>query len=157
MQLIANKDDEYAVSSFCRFDDGDGGSDPNAGNEWEGAWLHSEPTEGTMGDYIFEMSRSLKTASTLTDAQLEPGDTIEFGVAYWDPNETEMGWTASGHFLTGCGTDWIDLVLEADSQNADGPSLTNGDGPALTDGSTSSAVSSKNVMAIIVAVVAALF
>jgi hypothetical protein len=32
--LLANKDDEYAVSSFCRFDD-DGA---DAGNEWAGAW-----------------------------------------------------------------------------------------------------------------------
>mgnify|MGYP005841288447 CR=1 FL=1 len=31
---IANKDDEYAFSPYCRFDD----DDANADNEWAGAW-----------------------------------------------------------------------------------------------------------------------
>jgi len=84
--LAANKDDEYAVGPYCRFDD----DDVKAANEWEGAWLHTSPakierdaTVDDDGSYIFEMSRSLKTASMETDAQLEAGKAIDFGFAYW--------------------------------------------------------------------------
>jgi hypothetical protein len=106
--LLANKDDEYGVGSFCRFDD----NDANAGNEWAGAWMHSNPVAGQPGTYVFEMSRLLKTASSVTDQQLAPGGTYKFGVAFWDPYETDAkGWTDSGHYVTGCGTDWIDLKL----------------------------------------------
>ena len=91
--LVANKDDEYAVGPYCRFDD----DDDKAANEWEGAWLHSSPIaieraatatgaddeDEDEGSYIFEMSRSLQTASTETDAQLEAGKAIDFGFAFW--------------------------------------------------------------------------
>ena len=89
--LVANKDDEYSVGSFCRFDD----DDADAGNEWAGAWMHTNPADATdiamtranedgePGSYIFEMSRLLTTASTATDAQLEAGKAIDFGFAYW--------------------------------------------------------------------------
>ena len=84
---VANKDDEYAVGSFCRFDD----DDDKAANEWKGAWLHSSPIQieritndaNDEGSYIFEMSRSLHTASEETDAQLEAGKAIDFGFAFW--------------------------------------------------------------------------
>jgi hypothetical protein len=81
---IANKDDEYAVGAFCRFDD----DDDDAANEWEGAWLHTNPTQiereaAEEGFYVFEMARSLQTASDETDAQLEPGTVIDFGFAFW--------------------------------------------------------------------------
>ena len=73
---IAN---EYAYSPYCHGDD----NDPDASNEWQGAWIHTSPIEGDLGTYIFEMSRSLKTASSVTDAQLEVGEAIDFGFAYW--------------------------------------------------------------------------
>ena len=92
---IANKDDEYAVTPLCRYDD-DG---PGAGNEWRGAWRHTEPRErpiddedgdtvgvvvdGTTGTYVFELSRSLKTSSSDTDAQFDRGGTVDFGFAFW--------------------------------------------------------------------------
>lgn len=110
---IANKDDEYAVSAQCRFDD----DDANAGNEWAGAWAHTSTsaTEGEDGTYHFEMSRLLKTPSSVTDAQLTAGETYEFGVAYWDPYQaTETGWTAIGHYITGCASKWIELELVSD-------------------------------------------
>jgi len=106
---IANKDDEYAVSPYCRFDD----DDADADNEWAGAWAHTNPVEGEFGSYHFEMSRRLKTASIKSDAQLAAGETIQFGVAFWDPYETDGGWTDIGHFVTGCATKWIDLELVA--------------------------------------------
>jgi hypothetical protein len=106
--LIANMDDEYAMSPFCRFDD----DDSKAGNEWSGAWDHTNPVEGQFGNYHFEMSRKLTTDSTVTDAQLMAGETIQFGIAFWDPyEEAESGWTDIGHFVTGCGNKWIDLEL----------------------------------------------
>jgi hypothetical protein len=106
--LVANKDDECAVNSFCRFDDDGEG----AGNEWSGAWAHSNPTEGEDGTYTFELSRLLQTGSPKTDNQLASGGTYSFGIAFWDPYDNEdSGWSAPGHYLTGCGTSWIDLEL----------------------------------------------
>lgn len=115
----ANKDDEYSVNPYCRFDD----DDEKAANEWEGAWLHSSPTKieraatdamtmNNDGSYVFEMARSLQTASAETDAQLEKGKAVDFGFAFWDPLESEEnGWTDAGHYVTGCSNDWISLRL----------------------------------------------
>jgi len=108
--LIANKDDEYAVSPYCRFDD----DDAAAGNEWAGAWLHTNPVDGEFGTYKYELSRLLTTESTTTDGQFVAGQTFEFGVALWDPFQTEAGWTEIGHYVTGCGTKWINLELAVD-------------------------------------------
>jgi hypothetical protein len=111
--LVANKDDEYAVYPTCRYDD----NDAKAANEWEGAWLHSNPTAAERSAaedvYVFEMARSLQTASAESDAQLEPGTAIDFGLAFWDPNELDRdeGWTDAGHYVTGCSRDWISLRL----------------------------------------------
>ncbi|CAB9511775.1 Ethylbenzene dehydrogenase [Seminavis robusta] len=124
--LIANNDDEYAVSPYCRFDD----DDADAGNEWAGAWAHTNPVEGEFGTYHFELSRTLQTASAVSDAQLSAGDTIQFGIAFWDPYETaETGWTDAGHYLTGCGTKWIDLELAAEGESQ---GETGSDAPAET-------------------------
>lgn len=111
--LVANKDDEYSVYPTCRYDD----DDAKAANEWEGAWLHSNPTAAERSAaedvYVFEMARSLQTVSTESDAQLEPGTAIDFGIAFWDPNELDRdeGWTDAGHYVTGCSRDWISLRL----------------------------------------------
>jgi hypothetical protein len=115
--LIANKDDEYSVNPYCRFDD----DDAEAGNEWAGAWAHTNPVDGGEGVYKFELSRLLQTNSTTTDAQMTPGETYSFGVAYWDPNQRETGWSAIDHYVTGCGTKWIDLELAVDSPGDDAP------------------------------------
>lgn len=104
----ANKDDEYSVSSWCRNDD----DDADAGNEWAGAWAHTNPVEGEPGVYHFELSRTLQTPSSFSDAQLAPGETYEFGVAFWDPFETpDAGWTDISHYVTGCASNWINLEL----------------------------------------------
>ncbi|KAL7477409.1 hypothetical protein ACHAW6_003213 [Cyclotella cf. meneghiniana] len=78
LDTVAGKHDAYSVSPVCRVED----DDANAANEWEGAWLHTSPNS-TDGSYIFEMSRSLSTASTESDAQLEAGKAIDFGFAMW--------------------------------------------------------------------------
>lgn len=128
---IANKDDEYAVGSYCRKDD----DDALAANEWAAAWSHTNPpsmpyeaatagayspTSDPSDMYVFEMSRLLQTASTKTDAQLEAGQTIGFGVGYWDPNFTEeFGWNAPSHYVTGCSQNWMDLILATDDMDLD--------------------------------------
>jgi hypothetical protein len=109
---IANLDDEYGAGPFCRPDDDDS---PNASNDWTGSWSHSNPVDGQDGVYTFEIARTLNTASAATDAQLVPGNTYEFGIAYWDPYETDLGWTDAGHYLTGCSSTWINLVLSTDA------------------------------------------
>lgn len=144
---IANNDDEYSVSPFCRFDD----NDANAGNEWAGAWVHTNPIDGEFGLYRFEISRSLKTPSTVTDAQMSPGGTYSFGVAFWDPFETESGWSDAGHYVTGCGTKWIDLELvtktaqeeEQEGQEQDGEKV------ASTNGSSASSISRMSAAAFV--------
>eukprot|EP00977_Amphora_coffeiformis_P017212 scaffold5520_cov167-Amphora_coffeaeformis.AAC.2 len=105
--LLAGKDDEFGVHSECRLDD----QGANAGIEWSGAWSHSENVTGELGDYHFELSRLLATQSTTTDVQMSPGGTYKMGIAFWDPNQFATGWTDSGHYLTGCGNNWVDLVL----------------------------------------------
>jgi len=115
--LVANNDDEYAVSPYCRFDD----DDANAGNEWSGAWKHTNPTDGEFGTYHFEVSRTLKTASLISDVQLSPGETYQFGLAFWDPFESESGWTDIGHYVTGCATKWIDLELAVPGSEVEDP------------------------------------
>ncbi|MGK3743524.1 MAG: hypothetical protein ACI8RD_007670 [Bacillariaceae sp.] len=155
--LVANLDDEWAVSSYCRPDDNDNMA---AGNEWAGAWSHSNPVEGEMGMYSFEISRTLKTPSTLSDAQMEGGNTYDFGIAYWDPFETEDGWTASGHFLTGCSADWIKLRLEDSTSiyidTTPTGSATTTTGAATTSGTSNIANNmSGMIMALFVLAVAA--
>jgi cell division septation protein DedD len=106
--LIANKDDEIGVSPECRPDDNDGA---NAANEWSGAWSHNNSITGEPGVYRFELSRTLLTNSAKDDIQLAAGGTYPFGLAYWDPYEFATGWMDNGHYVTGGGNSWINLVL----------------------------------------------
>lgn len=108
---VANLDDEFTVSPYCRVDD----SGEGASNEWSGAWRHTDSSaDGAEGDYIFELSRLLKAKSSTTDLQvLSAGETYSFGIAYWDPFQTEeSGWSDIDHYVTGCANQWTDLVLE---------------------------------------------
>lgn len=153
---VANKDDEIAVSPYCRLDDGG----PDAGNEWEAAWLHTSPQAPEVspninfdadatGSYVFEMSRLLQTKSPATDAQLEAGGTYGFGVAYWDPFQIEeTGWTKVGHFVTGCSQNWINLVLD------DGTGTPPPEGDPSGAGAKSIAVLATTVLAFVAAFVA---
>mmetsp|Transcript_19364 Transcript_19364/g.29873 ORF Transcript_19364/g.29873 Transcript_19364/m.29873 type:complete len:361 (-) Transcript_19364:143-1225(-) len=114
--LIANKDDEFAVGPYCRVDDNFGTS---PGNEWSGAWdFTGNATDGAEGYYIFETSRSLTTPSPETDVQLTPGTEVNFGVSFWDPFETAAGWTDAGHVVTGCSEDWVGLRLVDENGDA---------------------------------------
>ena len=140
--------DRYAVGSYCRLDD----NDDLAANEWAAAWSHTNPSPMLDGDdaasafrttsnpddkYIFEMSRLLQTASTKTDAQLEAGQTIGFGVAYWDPNFSEdAGWNAPSHYVTGCSQNWINLILATDDMDLSDPGESDNDSNPASSVST---------------------
>jgi len=106
-----NFDDEWSSSVVNRFDDGQA-------NELYGVWTHTNRSApGATGTWIFEMRRSLRTMDTLNqDRQFTVGGTFGMAVAYWDPDESGTGWTASGHYAT-CKDpttldfSWIDVTL----------------------------------------------
>ena len=35
----------------------------------------------------------------------------EFGFAFWDPNESAIGWDSPRHYVTGCASQFTNLVL----------------------------------------------
>jgi len=76
-----------------------------------GTWDHSDPKAMAMGNYTFELNRSLTTTSVAQDVQLAVDRTYSFGIAFWDPMQSTAGWTDEGHYITGCGLDWINLVV----------------------------------------------
>ena len=107
-----NLGDEVAASPYCRL------ADENGVEEWAGAWSFEE----TSSSYIFELSRSLTTDSPSTDVQLSVGNKYKMGFAFWDPNAAESGWDDPEHYVTGCGAEWIDLVLvEGETQSTKSP------------------------------------
>jgi hypothetical protein len=105
-----NFDDEYSTTPEKREDDGDG-DDPNdaAENSLVGSWSHSAAEVGGDGTWVFEMARPLQTGDP-QDAQWESGGNAELVLAWWDPNETEEGWTDAGH-LTNAYDGWITVNL----------------------------------------------
>ena len=101
---------EYAVSPYCRKHDD---NEEGGGSEWAGAWVYSDASSS----YKFELSRLLTTDSPSTDAQFVAGEVYSFGVAFWDPNESETdGWSDHGHYVTGCAQDWTDLWLAKEGE-----------------------------------------
>jgi hypothetical protein len=109
-------DDHYAVSPVCLLDDDEGV--PDGKSEWAGAWSHTNPVSGELGIYQFELARSLTTPDPTVDVQFAPGNTYESGFAFWDPFETQDGWTVAGHYVSGCGKDYIRLTLNVTSSSA---------------------------------------
>jgi hypothetical protein len=123
--VVGNKGDEYAYSPYCRITD----DKDFAANEWAGAWAFNNATD----EYVFELSRSLTTTSASTDAQFVANSTYSLGIAFWDPFESEVGWSDSDHYVTGCGQDWIDLVLDDGLTDR---TLDGGDGGGTSDAPT---------------------
>jgi hypothetical protein len=92
-----NLDDEYATTAEDRHDD----DDPESENSYLGSWgfSASSPSNGTNGNWIFEVSRDLLTEDP-HDAQFAEGDTTDVAIAYWTPNEhTNKKWTDDGHYV----------------------------------------------------------
>ena len=70
-----------------------------AGNAWTGAWMHSNPTNGTDGEYTFELKRAL-TNNDPNDAQFKMNAKNEITIAFWDPFQSVNGWTDDGHYTS---------------------------------------------------------
>ena len=88
-----NLDDEYATIPANRYaDDGSRGE-----NSYTGTYIHSNATQGAEGHYTFEIRRDLTTDDP-NDAQYIEGQQYEFNVAYWTPDQSEDGWSPTGHF-----------------------------------------------------------
>jgi hypothetical protein len=105
-----NLDDEFSTTPEDREDDGGGDiANPNAENGLTGAWTHTATAPGGEGKWIFEMSRPLSTGDP-QDAQLTSGGTANMAIAYWDPEESETGWSDAGH-LQSAEHGWIEVTL----------------------------------------------
>jgi hypothetical protein len=107
-----NLDDEFSTEPEEREDDG-GGDTPNAAaeNSIAGVWSHTNSAGGigAAGTWIFEMSRPLQTGDP-EDAQFTAGGTARIALAYFDADESAIGWSEAGH-LTSAGEGWIEVLI----------------------------------------------
>lgn len=116
---VANLDDEWAKSAEDRHDDNDQATSENS---YSGSWSHTSggTTNGTAGDWIFEISRKLDTGD-IHDAVFAEGETIEVAIAFWTPNEhTNERWSDDGHYVN------YDNVLEMTLDSNTGPDSDDG-------------------------------
>ncbi len=106
-----NFDDEFAADPEDREDDGGGDDNPSADNSLTGVWEHTGRASGpgAEGVWIFEMSRPLQTGDP-EDAQFESGGVAAIALAYWDPDESAVGWSDSGH-LTSSYAGWLEVTI----------------------------------------------
>ena len=88
-----NLDDEYATVPSNRYAD-------NVENSYTGTYIHSNATQGAEGHYTFEIKRDLTTDDP-NDVQFVEGQQYEFNIAYWTPEQSEDGWSPTGHFTYG--------------------------------------------------------
>jgi len=100
-----NLDDEWSTTPENREDDNGSGAE----NSLLGAFSHSDPTAGSDGTYVFEMSRPLQTGDA-QDAQFTVGETARVAAAYWDPDNSPDGWTDAEH-VQSANQGWIDVVF----------------------------------------------
>ena len=106
-----NLDDEWSNSTTNRRDD-------TRANEVYGSWSHTNmAAPGSPGTWIFEMRRSLTTSDTLRhDRQFVVNQSVGMSIAYWDADETVLGWTPAGHYAscrdpTTLDFSWIQVTL----------------------------------------------
>ena len=132
-----NFDDEWSSSPTNRRDDTDA-------NELYGVWSHTNMSApDAPGTWVFEMRRTLRTGDTFNqDRQFTVNQSVGMSVAYWDADETPLGWTPAGHFAT-CtdpatlGFSWIRLTLvpvPLPQGPAGPPGPTGGQGPTGSQG-----------------------
>jgi len=107
-------DDEFATDPKERFADGDpeGLAGTGAENSLLGVFSHTNPVEDGAGTWIFEMRRPLQTGDS-QDAQFAQGDLARMGVAYWDPDNTTVGWDNEQH-VQSSNLGWIEVHFEHD-------------------------------------------
>ncbi|MFQ5879009.1 MAG: fibronectin type III domain-containing protein, partial [Dehalococcoidia bacterium] len=104
---VCNLDDEYALTPFERWDD-------DGDNRLMGVYDHTGRVTGedSPGTWYWEISRPLTTLDA-QDAQFAAGGTAKLALAYWDPDETPLGWTGAGH-LQSAYLEWITVEVPAD-------------------------------------------
>lgn len=111
----SNTDDEFAVHSCLRSDDGSSSNyvsnfrlaGTQYGNQIKYAWSHSTidsyrypfGTMGAEGDYTYEFSRPLSTKEN-TDAKFCRGETASFAFAFWIPPEFGVEWEDANHYVS---------------------------------------------------------
>lgn len=123
---VGNLDDEWAKSVEDRHDDNDATTSENS---YSGSWGFSaaSPTNGTAGNWYFEISRDLDTGD-IHDAQFAEGETIDVAIAYWTPNEqTNNKWTNDGHYVN------YDNVIQMSVDAATGETTTSDDPTSKDD------------------------
>jgi len=101
-----NLDDEYALTPFEREDD-------DGDNLLTGAYDHQARAQGedAAGAWYWELKRPLVTGDA-QDAQFAHGETAQMALAYWDPDETDTGWTDAGYLQSS------DLGWKSDAASA---------------------------------------
>ncbi|HEY5640635.1 MAG TPA: ethylbenzene dehydrogenase-related protein [Dehalococcoidia bacterium] len=107
-----NLDDEFSTEPEERDDDGDGPvANPAAENSLTGVWDHTGRAggAGAEGAWIFELSRPLQTGDP-EDAQFAQSASAFLAVAYFDADESSIGWSDAGH-LTSAGEGWIEVLI----------------------------------------------
>ncbi len=107
-----NLDDEFSTEPEERDDDGGGpDANPNAENSLTGAWDHTGRAGGAGADgaWIFELSRPLQTGDP-EDAQFAQNTSAFLALAYFDADESAIGWSDAGH-LTSAGEGWIEVLI----------------------------------------------
>ena len=146
-----NLDDEFSLDPEERDDDGRGdAANPNGENSISGTWEHTNRASGpgAAGTWIFEFSRPLQTGDP-EDAQFTAGASALMALAYFDPDESAIGWSDAGH-LTSAGEGWIQLLIPgpdatqppaATSAPTPATTLPSGGTPAPTASSTASSTS----------------
>ena len=106
-----NLDDEYSTSSVNRFDDNGTGKE----NSLMGAYGHSggggtQPANNTAGWWYFEILRPMITNDQY-DVQFEADKTYYMNLAYWDSDQSPVGWHDDGHSVLRSADDAIELKL----------------------------------------------
>ena len=88
-------DDEWANSTTNRHDD------TKESSLWGTYGYIADESE-----WIFEFSRPLTTGDA-QDVQFKDNASFKLGLAYWDPSDSENGWSGSGHYISITEHEWI--------------------------------------------------
>ncbi len=92
-------DDEWATSPTNRYDDAKESS-------LYGAWNYNSEE----GEYVFEFMRPF-TTNDANDTQFSMDKAFYMNLAYWDPSQSETGWSGSGHYITVPDYNWIQINI----------------------------------------------
>ncbi len=82
------------------------------GFEVNGKTVTTPPENDTEGSYVVEIIRPLQTSDDPNnDAQFQEGQTYKLALAYWDPDQSSLGWLRNGHLISPINHYWIYVGL----------------------------------------------